>query len=141
MRKNWIIGLILLLIGGWWGWGQLSTNPAIEEVAESGLEMIENENQASLIIDFGEMQATYSAAVQEGETALSLLQRLSDQKHKLTIKHYDFGDLVEGIDGYENGPERAWIYFVNGNSGDVGAGDKAIVPGDELKWSYMKPSY
>ena len=58
----------------------------------------------------------------------------------LEIQQYDFGVFVKTIAGYPSTANKAWIYFINGNSGTVAADKQEIKAGDLIEWRYIPPS-
>ena len=58
----------------------------------------------------------------------------------IETERYDFGVFVKSIEGRLSTAERAWIYFVNGESGQVGADQYQIYPGDVVTWRYVEPN-
>jgi hypothetical protein len=75
-------------------------------------------------------------------SALSLLRTVTTRQNlDLQTKVYSFGTLVESIAGQKNTPQLAWIYYVNGNSADVGADAYLVQPGDTIEWKYTQPSF
>ena len=73
--------------------------------------------------------------VKEGESALDVLKRT----HTVELKHYDFGDVADSIDGTVGGKDgRYWIFYVNGKMSQVGAGEYKIQPDDKIIWKYQK---
>ena len=96
---------------------------------------------AELTLDFGgNNTATYSAI--PAETVFDLLQTVA-QKEELVIeiKQYDFGSLVESIDGYKNSADKSWIFYVNGQMADKAADKFELQKGDQVIWRYEKPSF
>lgn len=134
------IGLLILLIslvGGVY-WFGFRVEPMVgENIATE----VVGEEEVYLTIDFGDETTSYSGALFEEDTVLTILKRFSEKKHELLIKDYDFGSLVMSIDGKENNSDKSWIYFVNGNSGEVGADQKIVEKGDLVEWRYIKPIY
>ncbi len=71
--------------------------------------------------------------IREGETALELIKRT----HPVVTKDYDFGTLVESIDGVKNGTDNNyWILYINGKQASVGAGAYTIQKQDALEWRF-----
>lgn len=97
--------------------------------------------KVSVSIDFGDGKiATYSAT--QAQTALGALEEVTkNNKLTLVVKEFSFGKLVQKIDNRENTKELAWIYFVNGKSGNVGADQYKMSNGDKIEWKYVKPNY
>jgi len=78
----------------------------------------------------------------EGATPFGLLEKYTQEKQiSLQTKVYSFGILVESIGTKTNTAEKAWIYFVNGKSGEVAADRKALKSGDLVEWKYLKPEF
>lgn len=76
------------------------------------------------------------------QSAFSLLnQVIASEKIPFKSKTYSFGTLVESINNLTNSPTRAWIYFVNGKSANVGADKYLLSPGDEVEWKYIQPQF
>jgi len=50
------------------------------------------------------------------------------------------GNFIDSIDGYSGsaagGGAEDWFFFVNGYFSDVGAGERAVRPGDRIWWDY-----
>lgn len=96
--------------------------------------------QVKILVSFGD-RAIEETPV-EAATALEALEKVSaDQGWEIQIKEYDFGKLVEAVNGYKNNPKKAWIYSVNGQAGDKAAGRYNLSSGDKVEWKYeaVKP--
>jgi hypothetical protein len=96
---------------------------------------------AVLIIDFGDQKtSSYTQDTPATSSAFSLLLTVaSRQDIPVTYREYSFGSLVESIGGLKNGPQKAWIYFVNGKSPEIGADNYILSPGDKVEWKYIRP--
>jgi LAS superfamily LD-carboxypeptidase LdcB len=102
-----------------------------------------NENSVSLQIDFGDGKTTSFEKVLTGQeqTAYSLLTAAAEDKNlDLQTQEYDFGVFVKSINGYESTADKAWIYFVNGESGTIAADKYKLAPGDKVEWKYIPPT-
>lgn len=76
-------------------------------------------------------------AVSENATALSLLQSASAENNlQLNIDTYDFGSFVSGIDTATASAEFTWLYYINGESAQVGSDQYILKPGDLIEWKY-----
>lgn len=86
-------------------------------------------------IDFGRGEvkvASVSAA-----NAFSALIAVTDrEKLAVKTKQYDFGVFVQSIRGLASGTKKAWIYFVNGKSGQVAADKYVLKDGDKVEWKF-----
>lgn len=75
-----------------------------------------------------------------GTNALNLLENLAEEKDwEIEKKQYDFGSLVISVDGCENSKKKSWIYFVNGESGQVAADKYQLKQDDKIEWKYIEP--
>lgn len=99
------------------------------------------ESKTTINLDFGDGK-TIKADVITGETAFDALKKAADSNQlELKTKQYDFGVFVQAIGDKENTKELAWIYFVNGKSGEVAADKYILKAGDVLEWKYVAPIY
>ncbi len=105
------------------------------------VEEVEKEN-LTLILHFADDQATkYSEEFLDGQTAFGLLKDVAEKEGVgLDTQEYDFGIFVKKIADKETSAEMAWIYFVNGESGQVASDQYSLEPGDVVEWKYMAPS-
>ena len=96
---------------------------------------------ATVIIDTGQSPpATFSAQLSASETALSLLQKVTASADiPLGTQQFDFGTLVYSIYDSANSSQAAWIYFINGQSANVGADSYRVLPDDRIEWRYIAP--
>jgi len=94
-----------------------------------------------VVIDFGaERIMTFPTNYSKDDTAYSVIEKATkENKLAFQIQEYDFGKLVLAIDGYSNSSEAFWIYFVNGESGQVAADHYDLKPGDKVEWKYLAP--
>lgn len=98
------------------------------------------EQTAQVVLNFGDVIATYSATLQPSLSALSALSQVASASGRtVSIKTYSFGSLVESIDGFANSADKAWIYFVNNQAASVGADAYLVQPADLIEWRYTKP--
>ncbi len=74
--------------------------------------------------------------ISKGETVLDLTKRVLNRKN---IDYVDRSGYIASIDGQgemDKGPESGWMYSVNGEFPDVGAGVVKVKNGDYIKWLY-----
>lgn len=116
-----ILGLVFVVVGFW---GTKRATPVEAPVTVSRtFQVTEKVGEDSV--------ATPSA--KKGDTALSLLEN----SHKIVVKKYSFGSLVESIDGVINGTDKKyWIYYVNGKTAEVGADQYKLQQGDVVEWKF-----
>lgn len=82
-------------------------------------------------------------SVGENMTALEMLQKLAAAYNLgLEVKTYETGALVNGIGGIMGGQDNNyWIYYVNGQSGQVAVDKQLINPGDKLEFKFEKSPF
>lgn len=102
-----------------------------------------SEQTATLRIDFGDgTNMHYDYEIQDTTTAFDLLNSATDEQNiTVDTTQYDFGVLINSIGDKENTKELAWIYFVNGEAGNVAADNMILESGDVVEWKYTKPSF
>jgi hypothetical protein len=66
----------------------------------------------------------------DGQTALALLR----QKHHITTKTYDFGELVTAIDGVSGNGPKYWSFYINGKMAEAGASTYQTKATDKIEW-------
>lgn len=103
-----------------------------EEKASQLLEEVE------VKVDFGDNEEAAVELVQAKTAYEALLAAVKNRDWLLQVKNYDFGSLVEAINGIKNSSDKAWIYFVNGQSGTQAADKQELKPGDVVEWKYLK---
>lgn len=96
---------------------------------------------ATLSIDFGEdTLKTFDLSIADSDTAFSVLKdTLEKENINLEIQQYDFGVFVKKIGEFESSAKKSWIYYVNGESGQVAADQNFIKNGDKVEWKYESP--
>ncbi|MED2667344.1 DUF4430 domain-containing protein [Bacillus thuringiensis] len=73
--------------------------------------------------------------IKDGETALSLLQKVMGDK--VESETMSFGTYVKGIDGLMAGVTSAWLYDVNDKSAEVGADSYKLKSGDVVVFRFV----
>lgn len=104
----------------------------------------EVQNQtATLIIDYGNNETTsYQQKLDENSTAFSILENATNELGiTLITEQYDFGVFVKSINNLESTAEMAWIYFINGESGQIAADQAKLDTNDTVEWKYLEPNY
>lgn len=99
------------------------------------------QGQSTFIIDYGnDKRESMTFTPRPEQTVFDALKNFAQEKEiSLDTKQYDFGIFVKAIGGYESGSDKAWIYFINGNSGTIAADKQQIKAGDLIEWKYIKP--
>ncbi|PHD74118.1 DUF4430 domain-containing protein [Bacillus toyonensis] len=73
--------------------------------------------------------------IKDGETALSLLQKVMGDK--VASETMSFGTYVKGIDGLMAGDTSGWTYDVNDTSAQVGADSYKLESGDVVVFRFV----
>lgn len=134
-----VIGVIALI-----GLGVTIVQDQSATNSNSNTADLQNEQSGFIItteIDTGTESKSYEARIQEETKALALLKEIAQTNNlTLDIKSYDFGDLVEGINGVKGDTATGfyWSFYVNDEMATVGAGEYVIKEGDRIAWKYQK---
>ncbi|RGO21431.1 DUF4430 domain-containing protein [Bacillus cereus] len=73
--------------------------------------------------------------IKDGETALSLLQKVMGDK--VEAETMSFGTYIKGIDGLMAGATSGWLYDVNDKSAEVGADSYKLKSGDVVVFRFV----
>ncbi|ONG98979.1 DUF4430 domain-containing protein [Bacillus cereus] len=73
--------------------------------------------------------------IKDGETALSLLQKVMGDK--VEAETMSFGTYVKGIDGLMAGATSGWLYDVNDQSAEVGVDSYKLKSGDVVVFRFV----
>ena len=134
-----IIALFVAFIIGWFSLFNIIQPPNSSVEQPQPKENVST--QVKLKIDFGNNNVnTYSFDLSDGLTAFDILEKAAnDNNIVLERQQYDFGIFVKSIEEFESTADMAWIYFVNGESGQVAADQHILNAGDIVEWKYVKP--
>ena len=130
-----LVGLLTATIYGF----RSALIPPSQPISEKVSQVVPETIPVSQKIDYAGKLVSVSAELtaQKEETALQLLQRT----RSIETKHYDFGDLVQKIDGIEDAKGGFyWIYYINGEAAKVGASEYKLQPNDVIEWRLQKES-
>jgi hypothetical protein len=139
MKKKFILilaSILVLLIGalGLLSWRKISPLRN-EETSQISQNII-------LKINYGDHETNYNLPAISSSTAFSVLEEAANKDNfRLKTKKYDFGIFVQAIADKESDPQLAWIYFINGKSGEVAADKMNLKAGDLVEWKYIKPNF
>jgi hypothetical protein len=140
MKKQYIIAAAIsyvLLFSGiyYWTTFRKSEHTPLEQ-AQDFKENVASDNRITQKILHSTSEATSAGElvnIVESENALALIKRT----HSVVTKDYEFGTLVESIDGVKNGTDnKYWILYVNGKQATVGAGAYTIQKNDTIEWRH-----
>jgi len=75
----------------------------------------------------------------EGEDGKTVLELLHDHAESVVTEQQGEDQLVTAINGIEHGVGgRYWIYYVNGQAGQVAASRMTTVGGDSVEWLFVR---
>lgn len=90
--------------------------------------------------EFGIILSATSVKVEEGDTVLDLLKRITRaNKMQMEFSGAKGFSYIEGIDNlyeFDHGAESGWMYRVNGEFPSKSAGAYTVKPGDMIDWLY-----
>ncbi len=132
--------IIILLASGLFIFKEFNSNNTIviPENQPTGYE-----SKVIVSIDFGnkDIKVLEITAGTE-DTAFSVLKKISETNNiELVTKQYDFGVFVEKVGDFESTAKRSWIYYVNGESGQIAADQMKLKNGDKVDWKYEVPKF
>lgn len=113
---------------------QVIQNDSIEQTAKK---------EATTSIFFGEERIIkHQIKINENTTAYeALVKTLEKEGLEIQTTQYDFGIFINSIDGIKNTNDKAWIYFVNGESANKASDQFILKDEDLLEWKFIKPEY
>jgi len=94
-------------------------------------------------IDNGKEKESFVVGIYKGEKVLTVIKRLEKEgKIKVSLKTYDFGTLLEGINGVKNGTEgKYWLYYLNGQMPMLGIDSQEVKAGDKIEFKFEKSPF
>lgn len=98
-----------------------------------------DQREITTIIKVDDTATEYPQTVTVSTTALQALEQLeSDGEIDVETTAYDFGVLVDSIDGVgtDTGDNKFWIYSINDTTATVGASEYVVQDGDRILWNY-----
>lgn len=138
-KKYGIVYILLVLLVSVFIASRLFPNTTFTDLVPVSVSTTSNQDSIAVDVDFGEGPKTYEN-ITAPNAYLALVEAVKQNGWEVSTKQYDFGVMVEQVGPYANTSERAWIYYVNGASGDVAADQKLLVAGDKVEWKYTAPN-
>jgi hypothetical protein len=140
MKNKFIIPILFVVVLGFFllknnQFGQKQNPPS-----QTSQQTTKTESIGTLVLDDGDKVSTYSGI--SAQNAFEILTAVMEkEKIPLVTKQYAFGIFVQKIGNKESGSAMAWIYSINGKSGEVAADKAEIKFGDTVEWKYTKSIY
>ncbi len=133
MKKYLPLILILIVASGLFLFKKYSPTNVSVPIQESI-----SEQKINLTIDFGNKDIkNYDLTIGPEDTAFSVLKTITEkEKIILQVKQYDFGVFVEKIGDFESTSKKSWIYYINGESGQIAADQQKLKNSDKVEWKY-----
>lgn len=99
------------------------------------------EARVNITINFGSNEIKTDELVADAsDSAFSILKKFAEKENvELETTQYDFGVFVKKIGNYESTSKKSWIYYVNGESGQIAADQMKLKNGDKVEWKYEVP--
>ncbi len=99
-----------------------------------------------LVVDYGDgVQVHFSALPwKSGMTVLDALGAAQNHKHGITFVQRGKGAMAmitQIADVKNQGRGKNWLFAVNGQQADVGAGARELKPGDTVLWEFEAYDY
>ncbi|KKW01820.1 MAG: hypothetical protein A2898_05850 [Candidatus Kerfeldbacteria bacterium RIFCSPLOWO2_01_FULL_48_11] len=95
-------------------------------------------HEATVVVNTGTgLPRNMSFDLAGDETAFDLLTRASLRENFVVeTQQYDFGIMINKIDGVGAEENRYWMYYINGASANIGADSYMVKPGDVIEFRY-----
>jgi hypothetical protein len=148
--KTLLITILIVFLGFMAIWfsffARFKTSPSTTNTPSSGQESPTDvsQNKVYLTIDFANGNEISYKKDLNPESSLSVFDLLKagldTNQIPYETKSYDFGIFVKSINGLESGTDKSWIYFVNGQGGQVAADQYNLKPKDVVEWKYITPT-
>jgi len=135
--------LFFLWIASWFGlFSFLGSSLNVQNENITPTQNVQEADRVTVAIDFGDENVFVDIIeIDENSTAFSVLSKYAESEGlEVNTVQYDFGVFVDSIDGFKSGSDKAWIYYINSESGQVAADTAKVNPGDSIEWKYVPPS-
>lgn len=140
--KKYFLAFIIVAVLAGIGIGIYALNFQAPTVSpESKVETPQKSEKATLIIDDGKGEVEkYQVEAGENADAFGVLQ---DSEVEFKYSNSDMGIMINSIEGVENNQdeEKYWMFYVDGEMAEKGAGQKEVEAGDKLKFKYQKSEF
>ena len=145
MKKKLILAfpLVIILAIAIWLKSSLVSKTSLTQLNSPTPTQNQEQYSAKVTLVFSETdKKEFNYYYTDKKSAFDALKEVTDREEvKLETQQFDFGILIKSVNGFENTNEKSWIYYVNGNSADVGADKYELKNGDTIEWRYIKPVF
>lgn len=126
MKKIFLVLAALLLLAVGSGCAQSSNQGEVK-----------NTNQV-VQPEVGDTLKIITDTIQEGASALDLLQKESSEKGFIvTVEESSYGKFISAIGTKKGGTDnKYWMFYVNGEQAQVGAADYKVKAGDIIEFKF-----
>lgn len=141
-----LVAIAIIAIGFILVWfkilGNLSPAPDTtteNEATQSGA--VQVQAKVDLYVDYGNGKTTSFERVpidSKGTVYSLLTKKMNETGSSVTTKSYDFGTMVDSINGIKSSNEYFWAYSVNEQTASVAADKYILKNGDVVEWKYTK---
>lgn len=119
------IGILIVLVLGLGGWYFFNRSNDTDTNNQPTPTTTQTESE-----DVGTI--TYQG--ESGKTALALLR---ENVEDVETEESSFGEYVTSINGVDGGTDnKYWIFYVNGETAQVGAAEYETTPEDTIEWKF-----
>ncbi len=139
-----LVSLAIIFVGFIFAWlkffNVVQTEPqSTSEVSKSLTPAQKSYVDLSIEFEEGSVRTYEDIEIKADDTPYSVLaSKMAETGSEVKTKKYDFGLMVEEIDGTASSDTYFWSYLVNGQMGNV-ASDKYILKDkDVVEWKYTK---
>jgi len=109
------------------------------EVSDQNLLLNQDEVIARIDINFGDNSDSFTVTSKNNTVYGFLLEAAKIGGYDIKATYYGIYDslLIDSISNYVNGDDnKYWIYYINGESGSVGADKQIVMDNDLIEWKF-----
>lgn len=143
-KMKWLlIAVSIIAVGFLFTWFNLlgNINPGNDTGNQNVITTPGQKIRVDLYVDNGNGKITSydDTEINEGDTAYSVLfMKMKETGTQVLTKNYEFGMMVESVNGIAASASHFWSYSVNGQPGTVAADKYLLKEGDAVEWKYTK---
>lgn len=115
-----------------------AVNQDQENTVDSGdSSSIELTRLVTVTVDINGDRSEYSYSIESSDKLINIIEAIDEENEDFSIeyKEFDFGKMVETINGYTAQGNEFWNIKVNGEDAQVGISDLVVNRGDSVEFS------